>query len=127
MDFVLDENVPVSVRDMLVNAGHSAQFIREFIPEGSPDELVATVTERMNAILISFDGDFKQIAPRIPAGARRRFKRLSRIRMQCSEFQAAARLESALSFIDAEYQIALAANDSRMQICVATGFLKTIR
>lgn len=127
MDFVLDENVPASVGKMLGGEGHSAKSIRDYIPEGSPDQLVATIAEKINAILISFDGDFQKIAPRIPKGARRRFRRLSRIWMQCSEYQAAARLQLALSLIEAEYGLAALGQDCRMEVWVSGGFIKTIR
>jgi predicted nuclease of predicted toxin-antitoxin system len=88
MEFVLDENVPVSVGEMLSRHGHDAKSIRDYIPEGSPDPLVAAIAEKVDATLVSFDGDFEKIAPRIPVGARRRFRKLSRIWMQCSEYQA---------------------------------------
>jgi predicted nuclease of predicted toxin-antitoxin system len=85
MHFMLDENVPVAVADMLEKHGHKAEFIRDFVPPGSPDPLVATVSEELKAILISFDGDFQTIAPRVPHGHRLRFRKLSRIWMRCDE------------------------------------------
>ena len=127
MDFVLDENVPVSVSDMLIGHGHSARFVREYIPEGSPDPLVATVAQEINATLISFDGDFEKIAPRIPKGARGRFKRLCRIWMQCSEYQSADRLEGALSLVESERQLADNRRDIRMLIWISAGYIKTHR
>jgi hypothetical protein len=112
---------------MLSQNGHIAKFIREYIPEGSPDALVATIAQEIKATLISFDGDFERIAPRVPKGARQRFKRLSRIWMQCSEYQAAKRLELALSLIMAEHDLAIHRPDVRVMIWVASGYIKTIR
>ena len=63
---MLDENVPQVVADMLKRLGHKADFIREYAPPGSPDPVVATVSEELDAILLSFDGDFEVISPRIP-------------------------------------------------------------
>jgi predicted nuclease of predicted toxin-antitoxin system len=127
MDFVLDENVPASVGEMLIRNGHGAKSIREYLPEGSTDPLVATIAEKINATLISFDGDFEKIAPRVPAGARRRFKKLCRIWLQCSEFQAASRLELALSLVESERQLADTRHDLRMLIWVSSGYIKTHR
>ncbi len=53
---MLDEMVPVSVARTLQQNGHTAEFIRDYTPPGSPDPLVATISERMSA----------GISPRIP-------------------------------------------------------------
>jgi predicted nuclease of predicted toxin-antitoxin system len=127
MDFMLDENVPASVGDALRAAGHNVQSIRDYIPPGSKDELVATISERLEFVLVSFDGDFEKIAPRVPQGFRARFRKLSRIWLRCSEPQAAKRIEGALSLIEAEYQLAKGRDDSRMTIWLANGYIKTVR
>jgi predicted nuclease of predicted toxin-antitoxin system len=127
MHFMLDENVPQDVADMLTKHGHKAEFIREYVPPGAPDPLVATVSEELNAILVSFDGDFERIAPRIPRGHRARFRRLSRIWMCCGEPQAAERLKRGLPLVHAEYELAQTQRDRRMLMWVARGYYKTIR
>jgi predicted nuclease of predicted toxin-antitoxin system len=127
MYFLLDENVPTEVVDMLVNHGHRAEFIREYIPTGSPDPLVATVSEELEAILVSFDGDFQRIAPRIPHGQRARFRKLCRIWMRCTEPQAAKRLASALDLVASEYGLAKKRRDMRLRMWVGASFLRTDR
>ena len=59
MYFMLDENVPQDVADMLIEQGHKAEFIREYVVPGAPDQVVATASEELEAILVSFDGDFE--------------------------------------------------------------------
>jgi hypothetical protein len=81
----------------------------------------------LDAVLISFDGDFEKIAPRIPDGQRRRFRRLSRIRMMCDEPHASERLESALSLVVAEYELAQSRQDKKMIIWISSGFIRTTR
>jgi predicted nuclease of predicted toxin-antitoxin system len=127
MHFLLDENVPASVLDVLRNNEHTVQFIRDFVPPGSQDQVVATVAEQLEAVLVSFDGDFEKIAPRIPDGARRRFRSLSRIWMQCNEIQAAQRLSIALELIETEYLLATNGQDGRMHIWLSNGYIKTYR
>jgi predicted nuclease of predicted toxin-antitoxin system len=127
MNFMLDENVPQDVADMLIAHGHKAEYIRNYVPPGAPDPLVATVAEEFDAVLVSFDGDFERIAPRIPYGQRARFRGLSRIWMCCGEPQAAQRLEKALEFVEAEYNFAKTQRDTRMHIWVAKGYFKTVR
>ncbi|HZV04595.1 MAG TPA: DUF5615 family PIN-like protein [Gemmataceae bacterium] len=124
---MLDENVPQAVADMLNSHAHEVQFIRDYIPPGGVDPLVATVSEELEAILVSFDGDFEKIAPRVPHGQRARFRRLSRIWLCCGEPQAADRMEKALDLIESEYMIAQAKPDTRMHIWIAKGFIKTHR
>jgi predicted nuclease of predicted toxin-antitoxin system len=127
MDFILDENVPKDMADMLTKHGHAAAYIRDYAPPGSPDPLVATVAQELNAVLISFDGDFQHIAPRIPRGQRARFRSLSRIWMRCYEPDGAARLEQALSFVTAEFALAQQRADKRMLIQVGASYLRTDR
>ena len=127
MFFLLDENIPADVVDVLVASGHRAEFIRQYVPTGSPDPLIATISEELAAILISFDGDFQKIAPRIPVGHRARFRKLCRIWMRCSEPQAAKRLASALDLIVSEYSLAQKRNDKRLRMWVAASFLRTDR
>ncbi len=124
---MLDEMVPVSVARTLRQNGHTAEFIRDYTPPGSPDPLVATISEEMKAVLVSFDGDFQKIAPRVPDGQRRRFKRLSRIWMRCSEYQSAQRLERALPLIESEYTLAQTLPDLRMIIWLANEYIRTNR
>lgn len=125
MLFILDENVPVDVADMLVQHGHEARFIRNYIPPGSPDPLVATVAQEVDAVLISFDGDFQSISPRIPKGQRQRFRKLSRIWLRCSEPQAARRLLVALSLVMSEYE--LAKPNSPMRMWIGASYIRTDR
>lgn len=125
MLFILDENVPVDVADMLTQHGHDALFIRDYVPPGSPDPLVATVAQELNAVLVSFDRDFQSIAPRIPKGHRQRFRKLSRIWLRCHEPQAARRLQVALSLVVSEY--ALAQPRAPMRMWISSSYIRTDR
>ena len=126
MDFLLDENVPVSVRGVLEARGHTVRLLLDHAPGGSPDPIVAAVSERLESVLISFDGDFEKIAPRIPKGQRRRFRKLSRIWMQCAEPRAAKRLEAALGLIESEYKL-LSSGPTRLRIWLSDDYIKTHR
>jgi predicted nuclease of predicted toxin-antitoxin system len=127
MKFMLDENVPASVTRMLEKHGHEVHRITAHVPPGSQDPLVATVSEQLDAVLVSHDGDFEKIAPRIPSGQRARFKKLSRVWLKCSEPQAASRLEGALDLIERELALAEARKDRRIHIWIANGFIRTNR
>ena len=114
MRFMLDENVPRSMADMLSAEGFQVDYVRDFVPVGAPDPVVATVAEREGAILVSFDGDFHKIAPKILGGNRRRFQRLSRIWMRCEEVNGANRLKSALDLLKFEVERVEHSDDKRV-------------
>ena len=127
MRFMLDENVPVDMADMLIQHGHEAQFIRDYVPPGAADVIVATISEQQNCVLISFDGDFESIAPRVPHGHRARFRKLSRIWMRCDEPDGAARLRSALDLLTSEFALAQVRADRRLWFWVGRDYLRTHR
>lgn len=102
-------------------------LVSDILPTDSPDQLIATVSEEQGWILVSCDRDFKTIAPRIPHGMRARFRRLSRISLECSEPQAAKRVEAAMTLIEAEFEIAQESADKRMLIVIQNSGIKTHR
>ena len=102
----MDHCVPESVSKLLEERGHTVTRLGEAIPPDSPDPLVALTAERDNSILISHDGDFNAIAPRIPKGHRQRFRKLSRIHMNCKKPRSAERLSAALSLLEFEWAAA---------------------
>jgi predicted nuclease of predicted toxin-antitoxin system len=125
MYFMLDENVPQDVADMLNGQGHRAEFIREYVVPGAPDQVVATATQELEAVLVSFDGDFEAISPRIPRGQRARFRKLSRIWLRCGEPQASLRFSRVLDFVVSEY--ALVTNATPMRLTIGSSYLRTDR
>lgn len=124
---MLDENVPTAVANMLTANGHQAEFVRDHVPPGSSDPLVATVSQDLDAILVSFDSDFQKIAARISPGQRRRFRRLSRIWLRCREGQASQRIESVLPFIEQELLIARQSAGGQMILQISKSWLRTDR
>lgn len=125
--FFLDHCVPDSVGRVLKEAGHEVILLREWIAQDSPDQLVARMSEANGAVLVSIDSDYKQIAPRIPVGARQRFRKLSRIALCCNEPQAANRIKIALTLIEHEWAIAQDSSDQRMHITIQNSGIKTHR
>ena len=124
---LLDHNVPDSVGTAFMARGHIVQHVRDILPIDSSDPLVATISELDNCVLVSCDRDFKLIAPRVPKGHRARFRRLSRISLECNEYQAAQRVEAGMSFIEMEYEIAMGSPDPRMHIVIQNSGMKTLR
>jgi predicted nuclease of predicted toxin-antitoxin system len=125
--FLLDHNVPDSVGVTLRARGHRVVLVREILPITSPDQLIATISEDEGHVLVSCDRDFKRIAARIPRGARARFRRLSRISLECGEPRAAARIDAAMSLIESEYEIMKAEGHDKIFIVIQDAGIKTHR
>ena len=119
--------MPVSVQSTIQDLGHVVEYIRDFVPPGSPDPIVATVTEELEYILVSFDGDFQKIAPKIPEGHRARFRRLCRIWMRCSEPQAAQRFQRAFDLIELEHDKVQTGALSKFVVWIGKSWLRTER
>lgn len=84
------------------------------------------VSEELRAVLISFDGDFEKISPRVPSGHRTRFRNLSRIWMRCGEPGAAGRLHGALDFVMTVFVLA-ETPPRKMRLWIGSGYLRTER
>ena len=127
MRFFLDNNVPDSVGHELRAHGHEVVLLREVLATDTPDQVVATVSEDLGMVLVSYDKDFKIIAPRIPRGHRSRFGKLSRISLGCKEPQAAERMKVAMSLVENEFEIAQSSQDKRIHIFIGDGVIRTYR
>jgi len=85
------------------------------------------VSEANNAVLVTFDPDFKALASRIGIG-RRRFTKLSLIRFEkCRESQAANRIEAALSLIEHEWAFGNTSRDRRLFVVITAQTIRTHR
>ncbi|HEX3666072.1 MAG TPA: DUF5615 family PIN-like protein [Rhizomicrobium sp.] len=120
MHFLLDHNVPDSVAAALIEFSHTVELVRKILPKDSADPVVATAAENIGAILVSVDKDFRNIAPRIPKGHRARFRKLSRISLDCSEYQAADRIRKLMRHIELAWEDAQEQPDKRMFFIVQT-------
>ncbi len=126
LKFLTDNCVPDSVARALEKAGHEVIRLRDIMPTNSPDPVVATVAEVNDAILVSFDKDFKALAPKIGIG-QQRFRKLSRIAFRCRKSLAAPRITSAISLIEHEWQVAQHAPDKRIIIHISETTILTTR
>lgn len=124
--FFLDNCVPDSVGRALIESGHHVIYQRDVIARDSKDHLVALASAENDAILVTFDRDHRAIASRFQV-SNRRLRKLSRIDFSCAEPQAANRIRLALSFIEAEWRLALKAKDRRMFIGIGSTSFRTTR
>jgi predicted nuclease of predicted toxin-antitoxin system len=124
---LLDNDVPDSVGDVFVAHGHSIVHVRDILPVTSSDPLVATTSELEEMILVTCDADFRLLAPKIPKGHKQRFRKLSRIALECSQPMAAKRVSAAMSFIEHEYEETQKLSDKRLFVVIQQAGMKTLR
>lgn len=122
----LDEGVPVSVGHAFETAGHGVIYFHEAATKGSPDPLVAAVAQANDAVLVALDGDMRAIARQRGVG-KRRFRRLSLIKLSCRESRASARAAEAMSLIEHEWRVAGKTGDRRIFIEIGDGFIRSSR
>lgn len=85
---MLDQDVPASVRTMLIREGHDAWPAWEAGLSRAGDDDLTVYAERQSAVLVSLDAEFMQ---------RRRASAIGRhVRLRCSEPDAAAVLRAHL-------------------------------
>jgi len=125
--FFADHNVTESVCRLLEERGHEVVRLRDELPPDSPDPVVAKYAEQMEAVLISHDGDFRSIAPRIPHGERARFRKLSRIHLRCDYPSAEKRVAAAIDLVEFEWNLAQERADKRIHIVIQKAGIKTNR
>jgi predicted nuclease of predicted toxin-antitoxin system len=82
MLLLIDENVPNSVAEFLAERGHDVRFVRDLFPAGTPDPVIATIGDRLSAVVVTWDRDFERLVKRIPEGNRARFRRLGTPELQ---------------------------------------------
>lgn len=56
--FFADHCVPYSIIKILRSDGHEVLSLKDYLPEDSPDRLVISKAQELEAILLSLDGDF---------------------------------------------------------------------
>lgn len=61
MNFLLDENVPRSLKQFLQKKGHSILLLDELNMRGAVNGEVAKLSIEKNAIIITFDSDFLKL------------------------------------------------------------------
>jgi predicted nuclease of predicted toxin-antitoxin system len=124
MLLLIDENVPESVAAFFRERGHDVRLVRELFPRGTPDPVIATLDDRLAAIVVTWNHrDFKRLAARIPAGTEQRFRHLSRINFRCNEVRGRQRAEAFIESIEFEYEHAQQRRDKRLMVEITeTGF-----
>lgn len=124
MLLLIDENVPASVAEVFSARGHQVRLVRDHFPAGTPDPVIASIGDRLSAIVVTWDRDFDSLVRRVPEGNRTRFRRLGRISFRCNEARGRELLERWIEMIEFHYREAQAKADFRMLVQIQESGVK---
>lgn len=101
--------------------------MRDVLPTDTPDPIVAKTAQDSDAILLTHDGDFKTVAPRVSFGQRSRFRKLSKVHLNLEHVRSAQRLTAAIALIEFEWLAAQERADKRIHIAIKLAVITTYR
>lgn len=122
----LDEGVPDSVGHAFLEAGHQVHFLNRSLARGSSDQLVCTIADINEAILVALDGDMKRIAQGHGVGSGR-YLRLGLIKLSCFEPDAPARVRAAMSLIEHEWIVTEGQEGRRIFVEISDRVIRSFR
>lgn len=61
MQFKIDENLPIEIAELLINARHDAKTINDQQLQGARDPLLINLCKSENRVLVTLDTDFSDI------------------------------------------------------------------
>jgi Domain of unknown function (DUF5615) len=114
MLLLIDENVPESVARFLLSRGHEVRYVRDLFPGGTPDPVIATIGDRLSAVVVTWDHDFDKLVSRVPTGYGGKFRRLGRISFRCKEPRGLDLIQRWIDFIEFHFEQAQKRSDIRM-------------
>lgn len=126
MLLLIDENVPDSVARFFAERGHEVRYVRDILPAGTADPVIAAIGDRLSAIVVTWDKDFDRLVSRIPEGNKARFRRLGRISFRCSEPNGLTQLKRWIGHIEMLYADALEQDDFRMIVQIQENAFKAM-
>jgi predicted nuclease of predicted toxin-antitoxin system len=61
MKFKIDENLPVEIAELLINAGHDARTVNDQQLQGAKDPVLINICKDEHRVLVTLDTDFSDI------------------------------------------------------------------
>lgn len=61
MQFKIDENLPIEIAELLIDAGYDAKTVHDQRLEGTKDTILADVCRSEHRVLVTLDTDFSDI------------------------------------------------------------------
>jgi predicted nuclease of predicted toxin-antitoxin system len=103
--FFTDQNVPDSVGDAIVEAGHVLTRLRDAMDVKTADTIIGIACAENCQVLVSHDKDFRSTSKRLGLTQRQYQKNLHCVHMRCPEPSSAQRIRDAMSIIEFEWSL----------------------
>ena len=128
MRFLIDENVPTSVSELLAKRGHEVILSREVLAEGVSDDIVAAYASANELIVVTWNAkDFIRLIGRRPTDNHNKRRNAGLLCLTCNETRGAQRLEEVIDLIEYEHKRAGSRKDRRVIIDVGQDFVRIVR
>lgn len=114
MLLLLDEHVTDTLVPILKKRGHQVLLVRERLAAGTPDSVIVAVADKLSAIVVTVDKDFRGLISRRPKHNHNRFRSVGLISFQCGYDWLVRRAEHAFPLIEAEYGLLQTQSDRRL-------------
>jgi hypothetical protein len=126
--FLIDENVPVSVARFLEERGHQVVHVRDILPRGTADQIVALVADEQGSIIVTWNAkDFERLVRQVPEGGRQRFRSASRLTFKCNEAHGLRLITEHISWIEFEWAEARRRPNPRVMLEIGESYRKSWR
>lgn len=126
--FLIDEDVPQSVGRFLAARGHDVTFAVDRLGPKSPDELVATLGDELQSVLITCNArDFKKLAWRRPPTGHDRFRHLGLLTLLGDKSHIPDRITQVVESIEFEFRFCQGQADRRLFIEVSDHKFTVVR
>ena len=128
MRFLIDENVPRSVADLLSDKGHEVILVTDVLPVGSSDPTVAAYASRHEAIVVTWNRvDFQKLISRRPPANQNQLRHAGLLCISCLETRGRRRIEEVLDLIEYEHGRAQGMRDRRVIIDIGEEHVRILR
>ena len=104
--FLLDHNVMRAIQGCLEDRGHDVAWSRDLVGQEAADPIVAAAAAQDDRILVSHDHDMKRVQRYLSEAHRARHPNLSRLMLQCEQAVSLVRLQTFISLIEFEFELA---------------------
>ncbi len=119
MRLLVDVNVPEAVTRLFHDRGHEVLLVRDLFMPDVEDPIIAKTADELQAIVVTWDKDFKHLISRASEGTRQRFRRAGRISFVNCRYRIG--MDRALEFvewIEFEYAQVQKRHDKRLIVTI---------
>ena len=121
---ITDENVPAAVGRFFSARGHHVRLALDLVVAGTPDEALAAIGDKLDAIIVTWDKDFNKLVRQMPTRTKAKFTRLGRITFACPEPLGVVRLQQLIESIEFQYGQCQQREEKRFMVTIGQSHIR---